>query len=52
VLSKNYLKGATEQLEMASNMVYKLLDNGYIERPTVNKADLKKAIKRIKTRHS
>ena len=47
-VSKDYLKGATEQLEMASNMVYKLLDNGYIERPTVNKADLKKALKELK----
>jgi len=47
-VSKEYLKSATEQLEMASNMVYKLLDNGYIERPTVNKADLKKALKELK----
>ncbi len=47
-VSKDYLKGATEQLEMASNMVYKLLDNGYIERPTVNKTDLKKALKELK----
>jgi hypothetical protein len=47
-VSKDYLKSATEQLEMASNMVYKLLDNGYIERPTVNKSDLKKALKELK----
>ena len=47
-ISKDYLKSATEQLEMASNMVYKLLDNGYIERPTVNKTDLKKALKELK----
>lgn len=47
-ISKNYLGNAVEQLEMASNMVYKLMDNGYIERPTVNKKDLKKALKELK----
>jgi len=47
-INPKYLKTAFDQLEMSSNMIYKLLDNGIIERPTSNKKDLIKAIKTLK----